>query len=176
MRIKLLCAIAALVLLSVWTARDGVRAEDPPASMGEFLRLSGMFELAEQQQALEIAAMRVQLKQSVRAMAAQMNVTDPRFLAQTDSLSMDISNALENAYTTDELMAAYSAPFDREYTAQELSAMIAELSTPEGLKMMRTANEAATAVYAFRSARQTAAIQQAMATAGERFRRMMLSD
>jgi hypothetical protein len=161
-----LCLGLAIAVISAWA---GAAAKESAVA---FFEKAGLREQLDAARKLEIE----QAKEIARQMAAQMRAQlpdlPPAALQEVEKMTGDMVDAMAGAYTTQELLEVYAAPFDRAYPdgfAGEAEAF----ATPEGQRFIATLNEAIAATYAFRSQRQQAVINRETQKFVERLRGMV---
>jgi hypothetical protein len=154
----------ALMLVSAWV---GAAATESRAL--DFFEQSGLRAQMESAKAAEAQ----QAKEVVQAMVGQMRSQLPELPAgagaEIEKATLDMVEAMADAYTVQELLEVYAAPFDRAYPngfADEAEMF----STPDGQRFIATLNEAIAATYAFRSQRQQAVMNRETQRFVERLR------
>lgn len=143
--------VAAGALLLSWPQAT---AQDQPSRMLRFLEAAGIRSLMEQQWAAQQALARVHVEQMMSRMRSQLPAIPEQQASELDRMTQEMIEALGKAYTVDEVLRVYAQPFDQNYPGAELDKATQELSTPSGQRLVRTINEAVTAIYQFTSARQ----------------------
>ncbi len=94
--------------------------------------------------------------------------TDPptvpkEYLVELSDLTARMAEQIDQAYTIEEALRVYAAPFDRNYPGETIDEAIEQLSSPEGQKLTSTLNEALTALGEFQADREEVVVQKAMA-------------
>ena len=128
--------------------------------MVAYLDAVGLRTMMEKQREQSAQAMRQQLSDLLEQTRSQFPHIPASVFDELEGITQGMTEELSNAYTVDEVLRIYAEPFDRNYPGPALDEAIAELSSPEGQRLMLTLNEAVTAVYEFRAARQKAVFEQ----------------
>ncbi len=147
------CLGIAVAIVSAWA---GAAAKESALAFFEKAGLRQQLEAAR-------AADTEMSKQTIRQLVAQMQEQLPKLpapaMAELERAGTEMIDAVANAYTVDEVLQVYAAPFDRAYP-QGFAEEAQMFATPEGQRFVATLNEAIAATYAFRSQRQQAAMNR----------------
>ncbi len=141
----------------VFAACPGMTAEPP---MARFLNESGIRATIEGQLVAQQEQTNSQVEQMRVRIRAQLPNLPPERGAEIDQLAADMAKAIGNAYTLDDILTAYAAPFEAAYPGEELEGLIAQVSSPEGRKLFDTVNKAVTDVYQLTAKRHQKAMGQ----------------
>lgn len=153
-------SLALIVACSlVLTACPGTTAE-APTPMDRFLEESGIRAMIEGQLATQRQQTDAQVEQMRVRIRSQLPNLPPDKGEEIDKLAASMAEAIGNAYTLDDILEGYAAPFEAAYPGDEIEQLIAQVSSPEGRKLFDTINQAVTQVYQMTARRHQQAMSQ----------------
>ncbi|MGI9627568.1 MAG: hypothetical protein ACR2QM_12080 [Longimicrobiales bacterium] len=139
-------------------------AEVPSAEspMYEYFVEVGLLRTMEEERVLGIERQRALLDRALGQMSSQLGAIPLEAQQELARLSKQAMDEMLSAYTSEELLRVYASGFDKYYPGSEIDAAIEQLSSPSGRRLSSAVNEATSGTYAFRAAREQAALDRAI--------------